>query len=194
MRKITIIDDRPLRQASLLGEENVGKLKSMEAVKTSSFLPNSLTEWDDFDIIAVHRSLLQEKSMYSETVEYAEKANKYLVIFSGGTSHTSLINDHFLELKAVDFYNYSRLSAFISKVSTTSEKIELLELLYGEKWILSYLVKYQHLCWQHPESTRNDDTDNRIYDLGDIINNYFGVEDCNEEFVKNKIAELTQSI
>lgn len=194
MRKIIIIDDRPLRQTSLLGEENVVKLNSMEAVVNSRFLPESLSEWDEFDIIAVHRSLLQEKSMYSETLEYVEQMKKYLIIFSGGTSHTSLINDHILELKAVDLYNYDRLSAFILNVSTTSDKIELLELLYGQKWILSYLIKYQHYCWQYPESGRNDRIDNEIYDLSEIINSYFEKEDCDEAFVKTKIAELTQTV
>ena len=192
MRRILLVEDRPQRQISILGEDFVKSLEEKEGITLSNNLPDE-NGLDEFDLIIVHRSYLIENNLYQNLLELSKKKSKYVVSFSGGTSQTNLINEHFLETSAQNLYNKNRLESFVEEVTDTDNTIHLLELIYGKNWIVTLLVKYKHLVWQYEKNIPSN-IDDEIYELEEDISHYYNVKGINMQFVDDKISQITQRL
>lgn len=186
-----IVDDRPLRQKTLLGEDNIRMAESF--AKFIKYIPTDLAEWNEYSVIAIHRSLLIEKQKYEEVMSFVQSRGKFIVLFSGGTAQTSLVSNNVLEIKATDFYNPDNLIQFLDKISHQDTEPQLLELVYGTNWCISDLIKYQHLRWQYPDSMP-EHIEETLYELQERISKCFQIneEEVNSAFVESKIQSVVK--
>ena len=153
--KTIIIDDRKERKHQYLDDETSKQLYSMCDIREE--LPSFL-ELGNYDLLAIHESLLKEKNQYEEIVKLAKENKKWLVLFSGGITQNYILNDgRFLKINSSDFY--SRITTFLEKYSTSESNHLLLHFIYGEEWNLPLLLKYKNLIWIYGEEIESIESD-----------------------------------
>ena len=174
MRKAIIIEDRYLRQEDCLGKEAIDELNNIDGVDNpirtdhGHSIFKSIRDdkafhmFDNYDLIAVHESFLKESNIRDDFVRYAMDNKKELVLFSGSNTQT-LFRSHsqggtMLSLDPESFYE--GLMPFIQKFVTADEKPHILELVYGKRYKLSFLLQYQRILWQNNESKEKDRVSN----------------------------------
>lgn len=168
MRKAIIIDDRPIRQSRYLDETAKRELENIDSVEFCNELNANPEYYKEYNFVAIHRSLLIDKNIRQEFIDFCKAQDKYLVTFSGGTSEEVFYSDHFIEMNASTFYNKGRLHCFLKDFcEDNTQEIHILKLVYGENWKLPYLIEYEHLLWQHRGQTEN--VWERLETLKDII-------------------------
>lgn len=181
MRNAIIIDDRPIRQKQMLGE-NMTRLYEIRGLSFEYRVDGDFEYYSQYSFIAVHRSALTQIKELQSFIQYCRKTNKYLVLFSGGVPKNSFYDDHFIELNSKTFYNVDRLVDFFTDFCSTEGSAHLLRLVYGRNWKLPYLVEYSHLKWQY-----GDVPPRRVQDR------FFYIEDILQDEVsddKKRIKEI----
>lgn len=101
-----------------------------------------------FDLIIAHRSALigtTGGSALQRIITFCNVQKKHLILFSGsiGSSFYSEIPQPYLLINSKDFYS-SNLLPFLKNYGSGNQK-HLIELKYGKKWRLSYLLRLQEL-------------------------------------------------
>lgn len=167
MREAIIIDDRVSRQDNYLKEGKV-KLESIEGLTFSEEFDTDFTKLDQYSLIAIHRTILEERNLLLAFKDYCKKNNKYLVTFSGGVSNDTFYDDYYVELNSITFYNIDRLYTFFNDLCIEDNEVHLLMLVYGSNWKLPYLIEYNHIIWQYGDNVPPEIED-RLYDIEDII-------------------------
>ena len=82
MKKIIIVDDRPMRQENQLGKDLFEKLCSLDNIARDTKVEvNDITQ---YDIVAIHYSLLANNGQIKEIRDVLFKNEKCLILFSGG--------------------------------------------------------------------------------------------------------------
>lgn len=164
MKRVLIIEDRPLRRNNLLGEDLLDKLKSFSNVILSESLPE---DYSSFDIIAIHKSYMDRNAYSSKLIATLSDKQKRLVVFSGGNYRQDLhFGGQLLVLSAKEFYS-ENLIPFLEELSTEESSDVILEkLVYGNKnWELPVLAKIRNLEWLLKDDEYNCILEDQIDDL-----------------------------
>lgn len=154
MKHIILIEDRIERQKQYLGKGGVEKLSGIENLTMpqssecrrhiDTINEGKINHLDDFDLIILHRSPIDQKGLQALS-RFCKGQQKDLILFSGGNSQLTYHKDNFetLSINSKDFYSESLID-FMNRY--VNDKVDnLLELIYGKKWILSYLMKQRQL-------------------------------------------------
>ena len=111
MKKILIVDDRPMRQENQLGKVLFDKLCSLDNITRDTML--DVNKIKSYDIVAIHYSLLDNSGQIKEIRDILSKSGKCLILFSGGNSSNRIINGGkealvsaglFYSKKIIDFF------------------------------------------------------------------------------------------
>lgn len=146
MKKILIIDDRPLRQENQLGKELYDILCSLENVTRDTKL--DMSDITSYDIIAIHYSLLDNNGQIKEIRDTLSKNGKCLILFSGGNPTNRIINSGKEALVSANlFYSKSTIDFFELLMSDNIENHLLEKMLYGKNWKIAFLERYAQLLW-----------------------------------------------
>jgi hypothetical protein len=168
MRKVIIIDDRVERQKQYLSDKDLQSLSAIDGVVLCYQICMELDSYNDYDLLAFHRSALVERNILSAVVDYCKKNGKYLVTFSGGINNNNFYTDHYIELNSKTFYRIDRLKAFLQDFCQGDGDVHILRLVYGDNWLMPFIVKYNHLRWQYGDAMPQKVAD-QFYDLEDLI-------------------------
>lgn len=146
MKKILIIDDRPLRQENQLGKELYDILCSLKNVTRDTKL--DMSDITSYDIIAIHYSLLDNNGQIKEIRDTLSKNGKCLILFSGGNPTNRIINSGKEALVSASlFYSKSTIDFFELLMSDNIENHLLEKMLYGKNWKVAFLERYAQLLW-----------------------------------------------
>lgn len=190
--KMIIIDDRPIRQKSMLGEEGFKSLSTCQNLDMSLTLLEE-DQLNMYSVIAAHRSLLTEKRIYSEIIDFCTANAKALIMFSGGTPTLSQISQSIIDISATQFYNIETLFPFIHELESAVTMPEILRVVYGEQWMISYLLKYQYIVWRYGDNmpnTNGNDVGDQFYELTRKISSVYNRAEIDIDFVKNQISSI----
>ena len=165
MKRVLIIEDRPLRRNSLLGEELLERLKSLSNVVLSESLPE---DYSSFDVIAIHKSYMDRNALSSKLIATLSDKQKRLVVFSGGNYRQDLhFGGQLLVLSAKEFYS-ENLVSFIEELSVEEKCSDVIleKLVYGiNNWELPVWAKIRNLEWLLQDDESNCFLEDQIDDL-----------------------------
>ncbi len=187
MSKILIIDDRAERKKSFLSDNEIEAL-SKEAVLKSTLQTTTENDlrnvFEDYDIVAIHRSWIQElgDNMENELKDTASKKHKYLILFSGGIDQKLILNNNVAVINSADFYN-KRLIDFVQLFNEGNMDNPLLRLLYGESWKLSIWLDLRNIYWRS-----NNEVDETNEDTIDTLLNMLQENTSPDEWDVEKIT------
>ncbi len=194
MKKILIIDDRPLRQENQLGKELYDILCSLENVARDTKL--DMSDITSYDIIAIHYSLLDNNGQIKEIRDTLSKNGKCLILFSGGNPTNRIINSGKEALVSANlFYSKSTIDFFELLMSDNIENHLLEKMLYGKNWKVAFLERYAQLLWvngatmeKRPET--EEMTDDEIQALTELEKEFghMSFKEINEDI--NRILKI----
>ena len=146
MKKILIVDDRPMRQENQLGKDLFEKLCSLDNITRDIKIDvNILTS---YDIVAIHYSLLDNSGQIKEIRDVLSKRGKCLILFSGGNPTNRIINGGREALVSSSlFYSKKTIDFFELLQSVEINKHLLEKMLYGKDWKVAFLERYAQLLW-----------------------------------------------
>ena len=146
MKKILIVDDRPMRQKNQLGRDLFDKLCSLDNIKRDiKFDVNEITS---YDIVAIHYSLLDNSGQIKEIRDVLSKSGKCLILFSGGNSTNRIINGGREALVSSSLFYSKKTIDFFEQLQSVEINKHLLEkMLYGKNWKVAFLERYAQLLW-----------------------------------------------
>lgn len=182
MKRVLIIEDRPLRRNNLLGEDLSERLKTMSNVVLSESLPD---DYSNFDVIAIHKSYMDRNAYSSKLYATLSDKQNRLVVFSGGNYRQNILcGGQLLVLSAKEFYS-ENLVPFLEELSAEDVSVVVLEkLVYGvNNWKLPVLAKIRNLEWLLQDDEDRFVLEDQIKDLRKSI----GLSQ--DEDVNNLIAE-----
>lgn len=172
MKKILIVDDRPMRQENQLGKDLFDKLCSLDNITRDTMLDvNKITS---YDIVAIHYSLLDNSGQIKEIRDVLSKSGKCLILFSGGNPTNRIINGGKEALVSASlFYSKKTIDFFELLMSDDIENHFLERMLYGKNWKIAFLERYAQLLWVNgatmekwPDTEElNDDEIQTLYEL-----------------------------
>ena len=172
MKKILIVDDRPMRQENQLGKDLFDKLCSLDNITRDTMLDvNKITS---YDIVAIHYSLLDNSGQIKEIRDVLSKSGKCLILFSGGNPTNRIINGGKEALVSASlFYSKKTIDFFELLMSDDIENHFLERMLYGKNWKIAFLERYAQLLWVNGASMEKwPDTeelnDDEIQDLKEL--------------------------
>jgi len=146
MKKILIVDDRPMRQENQLGKVLFDKLCSLDNITRDTML--DVNKIKSYDIVAIHYSLLDNSGQIKEIRDILSKSGKCLILFSGGNSSNRIINGGKEALVSAGlFYSKKTIDFFELLMSDDIENHFLERMLYGRNWKVAFLEKYAQLLW-----------------------------------------------
>ncbi len=146
MKKILIVDDRPMRQENQLGKVLFDKLCSLDNITRDTKL--DVNKIKSYDIVAIHYSLLDNSGQIKEIRDILSKSGKCLILFSGGNSSNRIINGGKEALVSAGlFYSKKIIDFFELLMSDDIENHFLERMLYGRNWKVAFLEKYAQLLW-----------------------------------------------
>lgn len=146
MKKILIVDDRPMRQENQLGKVLFDKLCSLDNITRDTML--DVNKIKSYDIVAIHYSLLDNSGQIKEIRDILSKSGKCLILFSGGNSSNRIINGGKEALVSAGlFYSKKIIDFFELLMSDDIENHFLERMLYGRNWKVAFLEKYAQLLW-----------------------------------------------
>ena len=156
MKHCIIIEDRVERQQKQLTEEQWERLCQLAAV--DSELPGyeegkeyDFSAFDDYDIVAVHRTLLAKTNLINEFMDYAKNKKKNSIIFSGSITQQLVTNGgNTLAVEATVFYQ--SIVTFLETYDD-SQDFPLYRFLYGNEWELPLLLRFRFLKWKEKDGT-----------------------------------------
>ena len=199
MGKILIIDERAERKKNLMREKDLSKLQKYEQegvlVMLSSFPFSGCSNEEldvafaDYNVIAIHRSLMQSENVINIIDEYFRTSKKSFIIFSGGTSVNDISNNSMrLSINASDFYS-TKLIDYIERQKNEINSTSILELLYGKSWRLPLLLEYRNLLWRDGMTDEDEDRLRRAIDPS--RQEPLSYDTINDEIEKEKMNFLT---
>ena len=199
MGKILIIDERAERKKNLMREKDLSKLQKYEQegvlVMLSSFPFSGCSNEEldvafaDYNVIAIHRSLMQSARVINLIDEYCRTSKKSSIIFSGGTSVNDISNNSMrLSINASDFYS-TKLIDYIERQKNEINSTSILELLYGKSWRLPLLLEYRNLLWRDGMTDEDEDRLRRAIDPS--RQEPLSYDTINDEIEKEKMNFLT---
>lgn len=199
MKKILLIEDRPGRQLQFIGNLQADELSNLEGLKSPQesecrtmiecLNSENVGNFANYDLIIVHKSSLNSKGLNTLN-SICKKGKIDLILFSGGLSQLNYQNDGYrcLSINSKDFYS-NHLIYFIKKY--LREEIQnLLELIYGDNWKLSFLLQYRQLKTIH-DSEADAETKIMLDERLKIMEENFGII---PEELDNNINNLIASI
>ena len=144
MKKILLVEDIPQRQANFLEKQGIDLLPFSDRLincaeeKYYSIIDdikNNNIDWTQYSTIMIHRSGF-ETNVLNSLKEVCENNSIQFVFFSGGVSSTFYTYKpyEFLQLNSKDLYT-KNLKLFLE-----TNKQNLLELAYGDKWKINILL------------------------------------------------------
>lgn len=146
MKKILIVDDRPMRQENQLGKDLFEKLCSLDNIARDIKIDvNIITS---YDIVAIHYSLLDNSGQIKEIRDVLSKSGKCLILFSGGNSTNRIINGGREALVSSSLFYSKKTIDFFEQLQSVEINKHLLEkMLYGKNWKVAFLERYVQLLW-----------------------------------------------
>jgi len=146
MKKILIVDDRPMRQKNQLGKDLFDKLCSLDNITRDFMLDvNKITS---YDIVAIHYSLLDNSGQIKEIRDVLSKRGKCLILFSGGNPTNRIINGGREALVSSSLFYSKKTIDFFEQLQSVEINKHLLEkMLYGKNWKVAFLERYVQLLW-----------------------------------------------
>lgn len=140
-----------------------------------------------FDLIIAHRSALISMpggSALNRIIAFCTVQKKGLILFSGsiGSSFYSETPQPYLLINSKDFYSVNLLP-FLENYGSGKQE-HLIELKYGKKWRLSYLLRLQELLLiKNPEKQV-------IIQRQEIEDLLFGGKSVDISFIQNEVANI----
>lgn len=179
MNKVLILDDRIERKRTHLSDNSIKELdhcisQGLLKMITGENLEKDFTFQfcDEYSMLAIHKSWLVSYKLVRSIEEYAERNQKYLIIFSGGIDQTILLNDYkYLSVNSALFYT-EKLPKFIETYAKSDDiEFPLLQLLYGKNWRLPIYMKYREIVWK---GLKEDDDEYDIFKVNyeQLINQF----------------------
>lgn len=170
--KIVIIDDRKERKHQFWDavKEERAKVLCQKGVLDIREVMGSFDELEEFQVIAVHESLLKETDQLVELIEYARRSQKLLALFSGGVTHNGIYDSgKLMKINAADFYN--KVLPFVGENQNEDDvQLPLLHFLYGANWRLPLLLRYRDLIWNYGSAIDDPDPEkNPDYQTEEVI-------------------------
>ena len=146
MKKILIVDDRPMRQKNQLGKDLFDKLCSLDNIARDIKIDvNIITS---YDIVAIHYSLLDNSGQIKEIRDVLSKRGKCLILFSGGNPTNRIINGGREALVSSSLFYSKKTIDFFEQLQSVEINKHLLEkMLYGKNWKVAFLERYAQLLW-----------------------------------------------
>lgn len=146
MKKILIVDDRPMRQKNQLGKDLFDKICSLDNITRDFMLDvNKITS---YDIVAIHYSLLDNSGQIKEIRDVLSKRGKCLILFSGGNPTNRIINGGREALVSSSLFYSKKTIDFFEQLQSVEINKHLLEkMLYGKNWKVAFLERYAQLLW-----------------------------------------------
>lgn len=146
MKKILIVDDRPMRQENQLGKDLFEKLCSLDNIARDIKIDvNIITS---YDIVAIHYSLLDNSGQIKEIRDVLLKRGKCLILFSGGNPTNRIINGGREALVSSSLFYSKKTIDFFEQLQSVEINKHLLEkMLYGKNWKVAFLERYAQLLW-----------------------------------------------
>jgi hypothetical protein len=188
MKKILIVDDRPMRQENQLGKYLFDKLCSLENVTRDIILDvNKITS---YDIVAIHYSLLDNSGQIKEIRDVLSKRGKCLILFSGGNPTNRIINGGREALVSSSLFYSKKTIDFFEQLQSVEINKHLLEkMLYGKNWKVAFLERYAQLLWV------NGATMDKWPDMEDLTDDEIQVlNELEIEFGHKSFKEINEDI
>lgn len=156
MKYCIIIEDRVERQQKQLTDEQRERLSQLADIYSE--LPGyeegkeyDFSAFDDYKIVAVHRSLLAKTNLINEFMDYAKNKKKASIIFSGSITQQLVTNGgNTLAVEATVFYQ--SIVTFL-KTYDGGQDFPLYRFLYGNEWELPFLLRFRFLKWKEKDGT-----------------------------------------
>lgn len=188
MKKILIVDDRPMRQENQLGKDLFDKLCSLDNVtRETKFDVNDITS---YDIIAIHYSLLDNNGQIKEIRDILSKSGKCLILFSGGNPTNRIINSGKEAWVSASLFYSKRTIDFFELLKSDNIENHLLEkMLYGKNWKVAFLERYAQLLWV------NGATMEKWPETGEMIDDEIqALTELEKEFGHMSFKEINEEI
>lgn len=194
MKKILIVDDRPMRQENQLGKDLFDKLCSLDNITRNIKL--DVNEILSYDIVAIHYSLLDKNGQVKEIRNVLSKSGKCLILFSGGNPTNRITNNgKEASVSASLFYSKKTIEFFEMLLADNIESHLLERMLYGKNWKVAFLERYSQLLWVNGATMNKwpateDLSDDEIQTLNDLEKEFghMGFEEINENI--NRILKI----
>jgi hypothetical protein len=188
MKKILIVDDRPMRQKNQLGKDLFDKLCSLDNITRDFMLDvNKITS---YDIVAIHYSLLDNSGQIKEIRDVLSKRGKCLILFSGGNPTNRIINGGREALVSSSLFYSKKTIDFFEQLQSVEINKHLLEkMLYGKNWKVAFLERYAQLLWV------NGATMDKWPDMEDLTDDEIQVlNELEIEFGHKSFKEINEDI
>lgn len=154
MKKILIVDDRPMRQQHQLGKELYDRLCSLDNVTRANNL--DINDVTSYDIVAIHYSLLANNGQIKDVRDTLSGGGKCLILFSGGNPTNRITNDGKEALVSASLFYSEKTIDFFELLKSDDINSHLLEkLLYGKNWKVAFLERYSELLWINGATMEN---------------------------------------
>lgn len=188
MKKILIVDDRPMRQENQLGKDLFDKLCSLENITRD--IKFDVNEIALYDIVAIHYSLLDNSGQIKEIRDVLSKSGKCLILFSGGNPTNRITNNGKEALISASlFYSKKTIDFFEMLLADDIESHLLERMLYGKNWKVAFLERYSQLLWVNG-ATKDNWSD--IEDLND--DEIQALNELEKEFGHKSFKEINEDI
>jgi hypothetical protein len=188
MKKILIVDDRPMRQENQLGKDLFEKLCSLDNIARDIKIDvNIITS---YDIVAIHYSLLDNSGQIKEIRDVLSKRGKCLILFSGGNPTNRIINGGREALVSSSLFYSKKTIDFFEQLQSVEINKHLLEkMLYGKNWKVAFLERYAQLLWV------NGATMDKWPDMEDLTDDEIQVlNELEIEFGHKSFKEINEDI
>lgn len=188
MKKILIVDDRPMRQENQLGTDLFEKLCSLDNITRDTKVDvNGITQ---YDIVAIHYSLLDNNGLIKEVRDILSRSGKCLILFSGGNPTNRIINSGKEALVSSSLFYSKKTIDFFEQLQSVEINKHLLEkMLYGKNWKVAFLERYAQLLWV------NGATMDKWPDMEDLTDDEIQVlNELEIEFGHKSFKEINEDI
>lgn len=198
MKKIILFENRPERQRLYLKHSENGQndLDTFQCLTKYTDQHDELISKNDFeflvdfDLIIFHRSYLVEfknGSKLTPIYNFCKENSKDLVMFTGGVNGSTYFQENnfkfqSLTISAKEFY--LNILDFLNEYVVSETFKCLLELKYGSKWKIEYLLQLRELLTIKIYDSGNElNSDGQIENLIKILgfNNQVSIEDIHNQ-------------
>lgn len=188
MRKILLVDDRPMRQKNQLGADLFDKLCSLENVTRDTKL--DVNDILSYDIVAIHYSLLSNNGQIKEVRNILSKSGNCLILFSGGNPTNRITNNGKEALVSASLFYSKRTIDFFEELQSDDIDSHLLEkMIYGKNWKVAFLERYSQILWV------NGATKDKWSDIEDLTDDEIQtLNELEKEFGHLSFKEINQDI
>lgn len=188
MKKVLIVDDRPMRQKNQLGNDLFDKLCSLDNITRDTKL--DVSEISSYDIVAIHYSLLDNSGQIKEIRNVLSESGKCLILFSGGNPTNRIINGGREALVSASLFYSEKVINFFELLKSNDIENHFLErMLYGKNWEIAFLERYAQLLWVNGATMEKWPDTEELYD--DEIQ---ALNELEGEFGHKNFRELNEDI